>query len=155
MDALELSQAHIPAFPVDMPVLVAQVYSRMVAAEVKITLNTVYPDKHPVRLVHAAGTAEEVVEELPLYKIDRSRHIGLMTVLYVLPMEAGTSFKSFQEVVARLRAPDGCPWDREQTHATLRTSMLEEAYEVDRGDGFRRSRPGWWKSSAICCCKSF
>ena len=34
------------------------------------------------------------------------------------------------EVVRRLRAPDGCPWDREQTHASLRATMLEEAYEV-------------------------
>ena len=40
--------------------------------------------------------------------------------------------------MARLRAPDGCPWDREQTHLTLRTSLLEETYEaidaMDKGD---------------------
>lgn len=34
------------------------------------------------------------------------------------------------DVVRRLRSPEGCPWDREQTHATLRATMLEEAYEV-------------------------
>src|SRR6202011_5533298 len=34
------------------------------------------------------------------------------------------------DVVRRLRSPDGCPWDREQTHASLRATMLEEAYEV-------------------------
>jgi tetrapyrrole methylase family protein/MazG family protein len=34
------------------------------------------------------------------------------------------------EVVRRLRSPEGCPWDREQTHASLRATMLEEAYEV-------------------------
>ncbi|MBO0701923.1 MAG: nucleoside triphosphate pyrophosphohydrolase [Candidatus Dormibacteraeota bacterium] len=43
------------------------------------------------------------------------------------------------EVVRRLRAPDGCPWDREQTHRSLRPYLLEETYEVletlDRGDG--------------------
>ena len=33
-------------------------------------------------------------------------------------------------IMARLRAPDGCPWDREQSHATLRASVIEEAYEV-------------------------
>lgn len=41
-------------------------------------------------------------------------------------------------VIKRLRAPDGCPWDREQTHESLRTSLLEEAYEaadaIDEGD---------------------
>src|SRR3979409_51377 len=43
------------------------------------------------------------------------------------------------EVVARLRAPDGCPWDREQTHESLRPYLLEEAHEllegIDRGLG--------------------
>ena len=34
------------------------------------------------------------------------------------------------EVIAKLRAPDGCPWDREQTHKTLKPNMLEEAYEA-------------------------
>jgi MazG family protein len=35
-----------------------------------------------------------------------------------------------KEIVARLRAPDGCPWDREQTHLTLRASLIEECHEV-------------------------
>ena len=130
VDALELSQAHIPAFPPDTPALVAQIYSRMVAAEVKMTLNTIYPDEHPVRLVHAAGTPAEFVEDLPLYKIDRSEHIGLLTVLYVPPLGEGTSFEAFQEIIAHLRAPDGCPWDKEQTHRSLRASLLEESYEA-------------------------
>ena len=34
------------------------------------------------------------------------------------------------EVIRRLRAPDGCPWDREQTHSSLRPNMIEEAYEA-------------------------
>jgi tetrapyrrole methylase family protein/MazG family protein len=75
-DAIELSQAHVPEFPPDMPVLIAQIYSRMVAAEVKMTLNSVYPDEHPVRLVHAAGTKDEIIEDVQLYEIDRSDHIG-------------------------------------------------------------------------------
>jgi tetrapyrrole methylase family protein/MazG family protein len=130
VDALELSQAHLPGFPPDMPALVAQIYSRMVAAEVKVTLNAVYPDEHPVRLVHAAGTSEQLVEDLPLYEIDRSEHIGLLTVLYVPALGEGSSFEAFQEIVAHLRAPEGCPWDREQTHQSLRASLLEESYEA-------------------------
>ena len=129
VDAIELSQEHVPSFPPDMPVLVAQIYSTMVAAELKMTLDTVYPDQHPVRLVHAAGTKDEMVENIPLYKIDRSKHIGLLTALYLPPLGEGTSFEAFQEVVARLRAPDGCPWDREQTHQSLRSHLLDEAYE--------------------------
>ena len=43
---------------------------------------------------------------------------------------AGEWFERLVAVQARLRAPNGCPWDREQTHRTLRTYLLEEAYEV-------------------------
>ena len=129
-DAMELSTAHVPAFPPDIPVLVAQLYSRLVASEVKMTLGEMYPDNHPVRLVHAAGTKDELVEELKLYEIDRSDHVGLLTSLYVPPLGEGTSFEAFQEIVAHLRAPDGCPWDREQTHQSLRTHLLEETYEA-------------------------
>jgi len=50
----------------------------------------------------------------------------------------GSAFTRLIEIVARLRAPGGCPWDREQTHATLRTHLLEETYEtldaIDEGD---------------------
>jgi len=51
--------------------------------------------------------------------------------------ELGT-FKTLVDIVARLRAPDGCPWDREQTHSSLKRNLLEESYEVmeaiDGGD---------------------
>jgi MazG family protein len=50
----------------------------------------------------------------------------------------GSAFDCLVEIVARLRAPDGCPWDREQTLETLRPFVLEETYEVleaiDHGD---------------------
>lgn len=44
--------------------------------------------------------------------------------------EALESLRALNEVVERLRAPGGCPWDREQTHRTLRPYLLEETYEV-------------------------
>jgi MazG family protein len=43
---------------------------------------------------------------------------------------AGTRFDRLVEIMRALRAPDGCPWDREQTHASLRPFVLEETYEV-------------------------
>ncbi len=41
-----------------------------------------------------------------------------------------SSVDRLREIVSRLRAPDGCPWDREQTHASLRGALIEECYEV-------------------------
>lgn len=130
VDAIELSAALTPQFPPSQPALIAQLYSVQVAANVKMTLSAVYPDIHPVKLVHAAGTPSQQVEDLKLYEIDRSRQIGLLTALYLPALAPETAFENFQEIIARLRAPDGCPWDREQTHQTLRKHLLEETYEV-------------------------
>jgi tetrapyrrole methylase family protein / MazG family protein len=138
MDALDLARLHHPPYSPASPVLICQIYSRPVAADVKLTLMAVYPDEYPVRLVHAAGTTQQVIEDLKLYEIDRSEHIGLLTAMYIPPLAKETSFETFQEIVAHLRAPDGCPWDREQTHMSLRSSLLEETYEaltaMDAGD---------------------
>ena len=52
--------------------------------------------------------------------------------------DVGEKFEALVEIMRRLRAPGGCPWDREQTHASLRPFVLEETYEVleaiDAGD---------------------
>ncbi len=130
VDALELASAHVPPFPPDAPALIAQLHSKAIANEVKLTLMETYPDVHPVRLVHAAGTAHQLVEDVPLHAIDQSESIGLLTSLYLPPLGKGTSFEAFQEIIAHLRAPDGCPWDKEQDHQTLRTNLLEETYEA-------------------------
>ncbi len=146
-DAMELASAHHPGLDPDRPVLIAQLYSRQLAGEVKLTLMNAYPDDHPVTLVRAAGTDSSSVMTLPLYELDRDhpadgrRPLDHLTTLYVPPLSHVGALPTFQETVARLRAPDGCPWDREQTHQSLRPHLLEEAYEVlaalDAGDDDR------------------
>lgn len=137
-DAITLGMRQTPEFSPALPVLIAQIYSREIAADVKLTLMALYPDEHPVRLINAAGTPEEVVEEMPLYAIDQSPKLGLLSSLWVPPLSASASFESFQEIVARLRSLEGCPWDQEQTHLSLRPFLIEEAYEaldaLDRED---------------------
>ena len=44
--------------------------------------------------------------------------------------KAGEAFAAFADTIAALRAPDGCPWDREQTHDSIAHNMIEEAYEA-------------------------
>ncbi|MBW2581278.1 MAG: nucleoside triphosphate pyrophosphohydrolase, partial [Deltaproteobacteria bacterium] len=130
VDALELGMAHHPPFPPDAPALIAQIYSEHIASEVKLTLMNLYPDEHPVKLLHNVGTENQIIEDLRLYEIDRSPHIGLLTALYLPPLGEHTSFESLQEITAHLRAPEGCPWDQEQTAQSLRPDLMEEAYEV-------------------------
>ena len=129
-DAMVLAQRRHPSLNPDVGALIAQVYSRQLAAEIKMTLMNLYHDDHPIRIVRRAGMEEEQVCELPLYALDREDRFDHLTLVYVPPLACPGSMASFQDLVARLRAPGGCPWDREQTHLTLRTYLLEETYEV-------------------------
>jgi len=129
-DATDLAAAHHPPLDPDRPALIGQLYGQRLASDVKLTLMNAYPDDHPVTLVRAAGTAGGTVTTCPLYELDRGPNLDHLTALYVPPLAHPGGLPAFQETVARLRAPDGCPWDREQTHQTLRNNLLEEAYEV-------------------------
>ena len=129
-DALDVSAAHHPALDPDRPALLAQVYNRAVASDVKLTLLNQYPPQHEVALLHAVGTPFEQVVRLPLTEIDRRDDLAHLTALYIPSLPQPGGFNTFQETIAHLRAPDGCPWDREQTHQTLRRHLLEETYEV-------------------------
>ena len=141
-DAIELAQLHHPPLDPDFPSLVGQLHSRALAGAVKLTLMNQYPDEHEVALVHAAGTEEQRVDRMLLCRLDHLHETAQspahLTALYIPPLAGVTGFGRLQETVAHLRAPEGCPWDREQTHESLRAGLLEEAYEsvaaIDRGD---------------------
>jgi tetrapyrrole methylase family protein / MazG family protein len=117
------------------PLLVVQVYNRRVASAVKIALGECYPDEWPVRLVRAAGVdSDESVIEMPLYELDRNNLANHLCTLYVPPcgeMDALRLPETLRFITMRLRRdPDGCPWDRQQTHQSLTRYVIEETYEV-------------------------
>lgn len=138
IDGLEIAALYHPPVNPDYPALIGQVYSRAVASDIKLTLMNQYPDDFPVTLVHDAGTPAMVAEHVPLYEIDRSDRIAHTTSLYLPALGDMAGFEAAQGIIAHLRAPEGCPWDREQTHESLRPFLLEETYEVleaiDEGD---------------------
>ncbi len=129
-DATELAALCHPPLNPDRPALVGQLYGRSLASDVKLTLMNLYPDEHPVTVVQAAGTDEERVQTMPLFELDRDKSLDHLTTLYIPPLPQPGAVETFQDAIARLRAPDGCPWDREQTHQSLRDCLLEEVYEV-------------------------
>jgi len=132
LDAQALSAAHVPPFPPDMPVLLVGVESRELADHLKNVLLTTYSPEYLIRVTDQGRMKEQRLEELGEGKYSDS-------VCWFIPsLGDGTSFESFAEIIAHLRAPNGCPWDREQTHETLRKHLLEESYEtiaaIDSGD---------------------
>lgn len=114
--------------------LVYQIENRLVASDVKLELLRRYPADHPVILVRAAGVpGEQEVRRVALHDLDRDPSVDHLTALFVpasTPERAVSSFDSFVRIVARLRGLNGCPWDREQTHESLKPYVVEEAYEV-------------------------
>lgn len=117
------------------PALIAQVYSRRVASAVKLALLERYPAEHPVTVVRAAGVAGETeLRQIALHELDHHEAVlDHLSVVYVPPLAVHEDLRSLDGlawVVARLLGPAGCPWDREQTHRSLRPFLLEEAHEV-------------------------
>jgi tetrapyrrole methylase family protein/MazG family protein len=114
-------------------VLVGQIYNQPLASAVKLGLGRVFPDHHRVLVVTSAGVpGEATVHEVPLYEIDRIEvdHLTSVVVPPLAQLDAVRSPDALTRIVARLRAPGGCPWDRAQTHATLRDPILDEAHET-------------------------
>jgi len=130
LEAQTLSSTHVPPYSPDMPVLFINVSSLVLALQLKKVLLTTYPAEHMVHVVEQGKVKDERLRELNISGED--------ACLYVPALGEGTSFESFAEIVAHLRAPDGCPWDKEQTHESLRKHLLEESYEaisaIDSGD---------------------
>lgn len=117
------------------PLLVAHIYHRRQASAVKLALGECYPDEWPVKLVRSTYLdASETVIEMPLYEIDHHSHANHFNTLYVPPLAALDALRipeTLRYITMRLRRdPDGCPWDREQTHQSLTPYVIEETYEV-------------------------
>jgi len=115
--------------------LVIQVYDQKVASEVKLKLMNFYHDDHEVIVVRGAGIEdEEVIMRVPLYELDRVDCLDHLTSVYIEAVHPEDRTKFFmddlKQVMTVLRSQDGCPWDREQTHESLRRYLIEEAYEV-------------------------
>ncbi len=138
-DAIQIAQYNHPPLSGDIPLLLAQVYSQLLASELKLALMVIYPDEHEVVLVHGAGTSDQAIERIPLFAIDRSAQLSHLTSLFIPPLPSASGLTALAETVAFLRGPSGCPWDQEQTRQSLRDGFLEEASEVlaaiDQDDG--------------------
>lgn len=130
LDASHLAAMYHPPINPDYPALITNIHSQPVASEVKRVLFNQYAGDFSVTLVYQAVEDTPQVETVPLLEIDKSTQLNPATLLFVPTIAEMSSFEQFQEVIAHLRSPEGCPWDRKQTHKSLRQYLLEEAYEV-------------------------
>ena len=141
------------------PLMITQVYSQLVASDLKIALMENLPDEYELYFLRNMGLEDEECRPVKLFELDRQPKIDHLTCVYIPPMgedenmpcgimafgedeeeeavENMVDTASFDDVdiqplvdvMRTLREPGGCPWDREQTHASIRSNMIEEVYE--------------------------
>jgi tetrapyrrole methylase family protein / MazG family protein len=115
-------------------ILIGQVYDTYVASNVKLTLMERLPDDYPIYVVTAAGSKAEQVQGIPLFELDRVVKVNNLTTVYIPPVtEEAILYKEFsklRQVIAELRGPNGCPWDKKQTYQSLKKYLIEESYEL-------------------------
>jgi tetrapyrrole methylase family protein / MazG family protein len=115
-------------------VIIGQVYDTFIASEVKLTLMEKYPYDHDVVIVTAAGTTKETVKKVELHELDREVTLNNLTSVYVAPIQREEltykEFSKLRNIIAELRGPNGCPWDKKQTHQSLKKYLIEEVYEL-------------------------
>jgi len=126
LDALKIHADLFPVFSTSMPVYLHLAGVNIIKTRIIESLRQVYPTDHKLlALVEPLSNQWQPVSLNQLHEAGEE-----LAAVYIPMLSADSSLESFMQVIARLRAPGGCPWDRKQTHTSLRPYMLEEAYEA-------------------------
>jgi len=127
----------------NMDVIITQVYDAMVASQVKLSLMNYYHDEQSVVVVQSAGVLEnQQTHQIPLCQLDHLKNLDELTSIYIARVDRFSkihyNMNHLLDILEKLRGSEGCPWDREQTHESLKPYLVEESQEVleaiDGGD---------------------
>jgi tetrapyrrole methylase family protein/MazG family protein len=120
-----LARRHYPPVDPSQPVLLTGVAGAEIADRLSSLFSASYPPDWVVTVIEPQRERYTVLSAL-------AAAIGPIHLCSVLipPLPGASTMQSLQDVIAHLRAPDGCPWDRALTWATLRSTLLEESYEL-------------------------
>jgi len=109
--------------------LITELDNVILAGQIKVSLSNLLEDEHLIHLIH--GTDDPV--QLPLYMLDRQKKYNHFTAVLIPGSDYMHREKfvlhDLSDIMDRLRSPGGCPWDRQQTHQSLRPFLIEEAWE--------------------------
>lgn len=124
-----------PTVEVELPLIVRDLVAQDIPY-LQAVLQNAYPAAHPLTLLDSASANHEpvliqtTVARLATLASESSATAGAVWVLCVPPLPAGSSFSALQAIIAHLRSPVGCPWDRKQTLQSMRHDLLGECAEV-------------------------
>lgn len=116
------------------PLMITEIDNRVLAGDVKLWLTDIYRDEMQVVFFPPSEKAQRKAVTMELADLDRQKKYDHTCCVFIpaAPYIERSRYcmADLEAIIAKLRGPDGCPWDREQTHESLRRSMLEEAYEA-------------------------
>jgi len=118
----------------DCPQVITEIDNRYLASDVKLWLTDLFDDEMTVYFMENAADPAAAALPIQLCDLDRQARYDHRTAVLVPAVSVyerrRASYEDFVKIIARLRGPGGCPWDRAQTHRTLRPYMIEEACEA-------------------------
>lgn len=133
--ATYLLQHYHPIVEIELPLVIHNLPQQETAqalTRLQTILQNAYPSAHPITLV-TRSTSEDrgsTIQQTTLQELATVTLYDSQAILCVPPLPAGSSFSALQAIIAHLRAPDGCPWDRKQTLISMRHDLLGECAEV-------------------------
>ena len=111
--------------------IIEEIDSRTIASELKLKLSMYYDDEHEMLFIN---TKEHTFEKIPLFELDSKNDYGHYCSAAIAPAKLESkkryTFADLVKVMDKLRSRDGCPWDKQQTHESLKRYLIEESYEV-------------------------
>jgi len=117
-----------------LPTVIIELDNEVLVSDMKIRLLEVYPPEIKVAVSRQLEDGSCHTEEIPLYTLDHSRKFDYTSCIYLPKLNlmelTNYKFRHLTEIMGILRSPEGCPWDREQTHESLKQYLIEETYEV-------------------------
>ena len=133
LPAHRLTTSYHPTIEVELPLLITGVANTAQLTRLAQTLANAYPSNHLITIAIDPGgiqihqySLETLAKESMVATLNETKSI----MLCVPPLPEGSSFSALQAIVAHLRSPEGCPWDRAQTLLTMRHDLLGECVEV-------------------------
>ena len=128
LSAYELAEK-IKAGNLSLPLIVYDVDDMALASDVKLLLGDLFGEELTVSFIRQ-GKAKKI----PLFELDRQKEYDYTSAVAIEEMDLldkkRFTLEDLKEIVVRLRAPNGCPWDKVQTNDSIKMSAVEEAYEL-------------------------
>lgn len=111
--------------------IVCNIESLSIATKLKLEMTEVYPPDCKIEIFDVLANKNE---EISLFELDRQKNYDYSTYIFIESIEKSMlglyNINDLKKTMSFLRGPDGCPWDRKQTHMSIRECVIEEAYEV-------------------------